>query len=145
MTRKTLSRLVPDIAVAAFLLAPITFAQPGGGKGSPRYDPSTETKIQGAVQEVREQPCPNGGRCVGQHVTLKAETGTFDVHLGPADYWKKNGIELLKGDSIEVTGSRVLVDGKEALIAREVRKGDKTVTLRNAQGVPAWSGGRRSN
>jgi hypothetical protein len=144
MRLSTLTRLACAAAFAAFCIAPLAFAQPGGGKGSPRYDPSTEIKVQGTVEEVRQQPCPNGARCAGEHVTLKAQADTFDVHLGPADYWKKNGIELAKGDTIEVTGSRVAVDGKEALIAREVRKGEKTVTLRNARGVPAWSSGRRS-
>jgi hypothetical protein len=37
----------------------------------------------------------------------------------------------------------VKIEGADALIAREVKKGGKTLTLRDAQGVPAWSGGRR--
>jgi hypothetical protein len=76
-------------------------------------------------------------------VTLKTDGGSLDVHLGPTDYWKKNGFELAKGDSIEVSGSKSKVDGTEILLAREVKKGDKAVVLRNAQGVPAWSRAHR--
>jgi hypothetical protein len=35
--------------------------------------------------------------------------------------------------------------GKEVVFAREITKDGKTLVLRNAQGVPEWSGGRRSN
>jgi hypothetical protein len=115
----------------------------GGPKGSPRYDPKTEVTVKGTVEEVKEYPSRTGWR-TGQHVTLKTDNGTLDVHLGPTDYWKKNGFELAKGDSIEVTGSKSRVDDGEVVLAREVKKGEKAVTLRNAQGVPAWSRGQRS-
>jgi hypothetical protein len=75
---------------------------------------------------------------------LKTDQGTLEVHLGAIDCWKANGFELAKGDSIEVTGSKAKVDDAEVLLAREVKKGEKTVTLRDAQGVPAWARGRRS-
>jgi hypothetical protein len=35
-----------------------------------------------------------------------------------------------------------MLDGKPALIAAEVKKGDEVMKLRDANGVPAWSGGR---
>ncbi len=40
-------------------------------------------------------------------------------------------------------GSRVTIDGKQAVIAAEVKKGADTRVLRDAAGVPAWSGTRR--
>jgi hypothetical protein len=33
---------------------------------------------------------------------------------------------------------------KVALIAREIKKGDKTMTLRDENGRPLWSGGMRN-
>jgi hypothetical protein len=47
-----------------------------------------------------------------------------------------------KGDNIEVTGAKVKYEGADAVLAREVKKGDKTLTLRNAAGIPQWSQGR---
>ncbi len=35
------------------------------------------------------------------------------------------------------------MEGKPALIAAEVKKGNEVMKLRDANGVPAWSGGRR--
>ena len=145
MTHKTLSTTVCGAALAALVSMP-TLAQQGlgGPRGSRRYDPKTEVTVKGTVEEVKEHPSPGGGLRTGLHVTLKTDNGSLDVHLGPTDYWKKNGFELAKGDSIEVTGSKSKVDDAEIVVAREVKKGDKAVTLRSAQGVPAWSHGRRS-
>ena len=144
MTYKKLWMTVFGIALAALVSRP-ALAQKGmgGPKGSPRYDPKTEVTVKGMIEEVKKYPSRSGWR-TGQHVTLETDNGNLDVHLGPTDYWKKNGFELAKGDSIEVTGSKSKVDDAEVVLAREVKKGEKAVTLRNAQGVPAWSQGRRS-
>jgi hypothetical protein len=42
-----------------------------------------------------------------------------------------------------VRGSRVTFDGKPAIIAATVRKGDEELALRDAAGRPVWSGWRR--
>ncbi len=145
MTRTTLWTTVCGVALAALVSMP-TLAQQGmgGRKGSPHYDPKTEVTVKGTVEEVKEYPSQGGGSHTGLHVTLRTDNGSLSVHLGPTDYWKKNGFELTKGDSIQVIGSKIKVDDAEYIIAREIKKGDKVVTLRNAQGVPAWSRGRQS-
>jgi hypothetical protein len=144
MTHKVLWTTAFGVALAALVSMP-ALAQKGTGgpKGSPRYDPKMEVTVKGTVEEVKEYPSRSGWR-TGQHVMLKTDSGSLDVHLGPTDYWKKNGFEIAKGDSIEVTGSKSKVDDAEVVLAREVKKGEKAVTLRNAQGIPAWSRGRRS-
>ena len=43
---------------------------------------------------------------------------------------------------MEVTGSKVTVSGKEYVVAREVVKDGKTLTLRDKTGIPAWAGQR---
>ena len=137
MTHEMLGRLAAASAVALAVAFP-SLAQQG-----PRFDPKTEVTVKGTVEEAKEVSGPAGGRA-GMHVQLKAESGVFDVRLGPAEYWKNHGFELAKGDAIEVTGWKVKSGDSEILIARKVKKGDKTVTLRDASGVPAWSGGQRS-
>jgi hypothetical protein len=144
MTRRMFLTTGCGVALAALVSMPVLAQKgTGGPKGSPRYDPKTEVTVKGTVEEVKEYPSPSGWH-TGQHVTLKTDKGSLDVHLGPTDYWKKNGFELAKGDSIEVTGSKTKVDDAEVMLAREVKKGEKAVTLRDAQGIPAWSHGRRS-
>jgi hypothetical protein len=46
-----------------------------------------------------------------------------------------------KGDQVEVIGSKVKGTDTEVVIAREVKKDGKVLTLRNAQGIPAWRRG----
>jgi hypothetical protein len=55
----------------------------------------------------------------------------------------QSGFSFAKGDQIEVLGSRVRVGATDALLAREVQKDGKTLVLRDANGIPKWSRGRR--
>ena len=52
----------------------------------------------------------------------------------------EKGIALAKGDTLDIVGSRVLIDEEPVVIARQIRKGDNTWTLRDASGRPLWSG-----
>ena len=131
------------LGVAVFAATgPSVFGQ-GKGSAVPNYEPSTEATFKGTVEQVKEVDHA-GYRGKGLHVTLKTAEGTFDVHLGPASYVTKE-ITVAPGDQLEVVGSKVKSDGAESIIARTVKKGDKTATLRNSKGVPLWSGGRRKN
>lgn len=114
---------------------------PGGPYGH-RYDPKTVETIAGEVASV-EQMTPEKGMGYGVHLLLKAGTETVSVHLGPAWYIEHQDIKIEPKDKIEVKGSRVTFDGKPAIIAAEVRKGDETLLLRDASGIPMWAGWRR--
>jgi hypothetical protein len=81
----------------------------------------------------------------GTHLTLKTETGNLDVALGPSNWLAEKKYEFAKGDLLDIVGSEVTMNGQKTLVAREITKGGTTMTLRDANGVPAWSGrGRRS-
>jgi hypothetical protein len=126
----------------------LAFSQVPGGRGKgrnvPRYDPSTEATFKGTVEEVKEVDHP-GFLGKGLHAMLKTDQGMFDAHIGPASVAAKEQLTIAKGDQLEVVGSKVKDDGVDAIIARTVKKGDKTVTLRNNSGIPLWSGGRRKD
>ena len=115
--------------------------RPGSGRGVPRYDPSTEVTVKGTVEEVSQKTGPMGWG--GTHLTLKTDSETLDVHLGPSSFLSKNQFEFAKGDQVEITGSKIEYQGSAALLARELKKDGKTLTLRNAQGIPEWAGSRR--
>jgi hypothetical protein len=124
----------------------LAFAQAAGGRGkgrnAPRYDPSTEATFTGTIEEVKEVDHA-GFLGKGLHAMLKTDQGMFDVHIGPASFAATEQLTLAKGDQLEVVGSKVKDDGVNAIIARNVKKGGKTTTLRNQKGIPLWSGGRR--
>ena len=145
MNSKSGSTVMVIAAAVIVWAVPSAYCQGmGGGKGGGRiYNPSTETTVNGTVEQVRTISGERGWG--GTHLDLKTESGTFDVHLGPSAFLSSKGFQFAKGDQVEVTGSKVTFQGHEAIIAREVKKGGKVLTLRNAQGIPEWSGGRRGD
>ena len=110
----------------------------GQGKGMPQYDPKTEVTLSGTIEEVKLMPSP-GMKGGGTHLVLNTGTETIDVHAGPTWFLKDHNYTFAKGDHIDVTGSKISVGGSDALIAREIKKGSETMTLRDSQGIPAWS------
>jgi hypothetical protein len=117
----------------------------GWGPGSPyqrMYDPQTVQTINGTVASV-DKAMPLRGMSAGIHLMVKTDKGALRVDLGPEWYIQRLDTKIDKGDQVEVKGSMVKIDGKEALIASEVKKGDETLVLRDSAGIPAWAGWRR--
>jgi hypothetical protein len=139
---KFMKSVQATLSIAGLLLASITIAMAQTPKPvRPRYDPATEVTLTGTVEGVRE--IPHGTWSAGLHLILKTEQGAVEVHVGPAMFVATHGMTLAKGDRISVTGSKVHLDGGDALLAREIKKGDTSLKLRDSQGIPEWSRGRR--
>ena len=79
----------------------------------------------------------------GVHALLKTGKDTITVHLGPVWYIENQDLKIAPKDRIEVRGSRITFVGRPALIAAEVKRGDEVLTLRDANGFPAWRGWKR--
>jgi hypothetical protein len=147
-----------SIGIAALVaVASVAAAQPatgpgmkwqgsgGWGMGSPyarTYDVKTVETVSGTVVKI-ERITPMRGMSAGVHMILKTEAGDISVHLGPAWYIERQDVKLEPGDAVQVKGARVTFQGKPAIIAAEIKKGDELLPLRNDAGVPAWSGWRR--
>jgi hypothetical protein len=117
----------------------------GWGMGSQygrMYDPKTVETIIGDVVKV-EKITPTKGMSPGVHLIVKTKKETISVHLGPAWYIDNQDLNIEPKDKIEVKGSRITFEGKPAIIAAEVKKGNEILELRNENGVPAWSGWRQ--
>jgi hypothetical protein len=117
----------------------------GWGAGAPygrMYDPQTVETINGEVVSV-DPITPMKGMHYGVHTVVKTGKETISVHLGPGWYIEYQDVKIAAKDQIEVKGSRVTFEGKPAIIASEVKKGDEVLILRDAAGLPAWSGWRR--
>lgn len=136
-----------SVVVAATLLTfaavSLAMAQTGTGGASPMYGVKTETTIKGTVESVDTVTGAGGrGRHVsgGVHLMVKTEKEALAVHVGPTAYLAEKGITLAKGDTLEILGSRVMIDKEPVVIARQIKKGDNTWTLRDGSGRPVWSG-----
>jgi hypothetical protein len=148
-----------------FWSAPQLAAQVRAGMGPMMYDTKSEVVLKGTVDEVKavsgmmmggermrgggpEQAGPQGrgmpGRGMqgmgmqGTHLVLKTSEETIEVHLGPSVFLKEQGIEIAKDDVVEIVGSRVKIGESAAVLAREIRKGEASWRLRDAEGRPLW-------
>jgi hypothetical protein len=108
---------------------------PGGGN----YDPATETTFTGTIDSVKNVPGPGRG-AGGLHLVVTTKSGPVEVELGPASFTESKNVAFAKGDALTVTGSKVKMGDQEVVIAREIKKGDQVLTLRDAKGIPAWAG-----
>ncbi len=140
--RRNLQHVLLIAAVLAALNVVAAYANSGQGQttGNRMYDPKTETTLNGVVQEVKEIAGP--GKGTGMHLKVKAGDAVYDVHVGPTWYLTQEKYTFVKGDQVEVVGSKVSYQGADAIIARQVKKGGNTWTLRDAQGIPLWSRGK---
>ena len=111
--------------------------QYGGGCG-----PQAVETVTGVVASVKKFTPVEGGAS-GVHLQLKTETETISVHLGPSWYLDDQEVQIRVNDRIEVTGFRKTFDGKPAIIAAEVKKGNGVLRLRDENGIPWWAGWRR--
>lgn len=84
------------------------------------------------------------GRHHGVQLLLGTAKGTLAVHLGPSWFVDHQRMRVAPHDVIEVTGSRVTFEGKPALIANVIRKGNERLRLRTPDGAPLWPASRMS-
>jgi len=130
------------LGVFALLLSGAAITLVSQEKSSPThanytYAPTSEQTMRGWVVETRDFQCPVTGT-VGSHITVKSETGSIEVHLAPASFMKQYEINIRKGDNVTVVGSRIMFDGKGALIAKSVAIGNETYNFRDQSGRPLW-------
>jgi hypothetical protein len=114
----------------------------GNDASAPKYDPHTETKMKGTVEEVKLPPKESEKEIL--HLLVKNGTEPVDVYLCPKSFLEEMGVGFSKGDEIAVTGSKVKQDGADLVLAREVVKGNDTLVLRDDKGNPVWNWQRKN-
>ena len=151
--KKKVVTLTAVISLLILLFATESFSQRGmGGKGGGgwgmgtaygrMYNPKTVETISGEVVSV-DKIKPTKGMSYGVHIMVKTDKGTISVHMGPEWFIENQDIKIEPKDKVEVKGSRITFEGKPAIIAAEIKKGDNILKLRDEHGYPAWSGWRR--
>ncbi len=116
----------------------------GGARGEGRgiYDPAQVEIITGSITAKKDVEF-NKGKMTGVGLDLQTDRQTIAVYLGPHMYVDLQNVRLSERDYVEVKGVKVLLDGREAFIAGEVRKGGEVLELRDDNGVPLWAGKRQ--
>jgi hypothetical protein len=114
------------------------------GQGlSSYYNPNAVTKIQGQVVSVFYFQNPEDG---SNDVRLLVRTiqGDYPVVLGPSWYIENGPLRIQPMMQVQVTGSQIQSNGAPLIIAQQVRIGNDILNLRDNQGIPLWSGWKRS-
>ena len=147
MTDLRLSRIFTAALCAALLTSGLALAQgkpaappakAGAGPGGPPpYDKATETTVKGTIDEVKIVDTPSGTQ--GTHLVMKQGGQTIEVFAGPKPFFDRQNVTFTKGAAVEVIGSKMQLQGANALIARQIKVGGKTVNPRDESGKPAWA------
>jgi hypothetical protein len=99
------------------------------------YDPATVVTVQGALVDKENVDLDGDAQTV--LIELSSAGGFITAVLAPENFLNRR-VSLGVTDQVEVTGSRVMLGGRRVIVARSIRKGSKTVGLREESGRPLW-------
>jgi hypothetical protein len=94
--------------------------------------------ITGRVASV-DEVTPVSVSARGLRLMIVTPKEKLSVMLGPSWFVANQDVRIEPRDTVEVTGSRVVIEGRPMIIAREVVKGDLVLKLRAQDGRPLWS------
>jgi hypothetical protein len=130
-TMKTIARMMTMVVFAVGLLGI------HNALAQHDYDEKTVETIGGRVLSI-EKTTPEKKRGYWIDLMLQTEKETIAVQLGPAWYIDKQTPRIEANDTITVTGSRVTMDGRSAIVAADITKGNELLKLREDNGIPVW-------
>ena len=92
---------------------------------------------EGKITEVVYLPgaTPDGGMV---EVRLQSAGQSQLIRLAPVGFLKQSGLLLREGDTVIVKGFPVAGMEGDLLVATELHKGEKTLSLRDTRGRQAW-------
>ncbi|MGH9775091.1 MAG: hypothetical protein ACRD50_09110 [Candidatus Acidiferrales bacterium] len=97
-----------------------------------RYNKSTEVTMLGTLQAIQVQK--DVAKLRGTYLLVQSIPLTLEVHMGMQT---PKSIPFSVGDTLQITGSLVQIDGRQILLAREVRSSSQMVLVRNGNGIAA--------
>jgi len=93
--------------------------------------------LEGKIAEVIYLPGPMADSGM---VELRLQSGgqTNRIRLAPSGFLRQGGLVLKEGDAVLVKGFAVAGMEGDLVVATEIRKGDRALSLRDTRGQPAW-------
>ena len=112
---------------------------PGAGYGQ-KYDPERVQTVSGRVERVDAgTPAEGMGRGLMLQVRTR-ERERMRAHLGPTWFAEQFDVAPEPGDELTLTGSVVEMNGRRAMMVREVVADQRRVRVREEDGTPIWAG-----
>jgi hypothetical protein len=143
-----MKRIAVIIGLATLLLVGVASAsvptyrwQMSGPMMMGYYDLKAEVTFKGTVTKIERMGTDHMRGMGGICLIVKSENEMYTVHLGPADFVEKT-MTFKEGDAVEVTAFKMpMMMGETVFMAREIRKGDTLLKLRDENGMPLfWPG-----
>ena len=122
---------------------PVAAQEDGWGRSSEytkKFDAKSIVTIKGKVTKIDRDAQPLPGMQKGFAATIQTDKGPEIVQVGPiwfTSYFKQKW-DVKVGDQVEVTGSKVKIDGKPVIMAMQGKKGTLVMTCRSKYGTPVW-------
>ena len=108
---------------------------------SDSWAPSTKAAVsettEGKIAEVIYLPGATEDSGMVE-IRLQSAGQARVVRLAPSGFLKQGGLLLREGDTVKVKGYPVASMDGDILVATEIYKGDKSLSLRDSRGRPAW-------
>jgi hypothetical protein len=101
---------------------------------APAYDTKAEVTLTGVVGDFHESKLR--GDDPGLHLIVQTETEAVEVHTCPLRFMKELEFSVEKGEAVTIIGSRP--GGAGVVLAREIKKGQTSLSCRDKAGVPVW-------
>jgi DNA/RNA endonuclease YhcR with UshA esterase domain len=129
-------------AIVLLITVACAAAQPATGHGV-AYELKSEVTFEGIVQQVAQATGKQA--LMGIHLMVDSGGTITDVYIGPQSLLASSGITFAPGDPVKVTGAMAAFKDSSLLLARTITRGNQTLVVRDAHGLPLQSPGRRGS
>ena len=120
------------VALAILMLAAVTVSFDRRGRDVIGYNVLKERMFEGVVAS-------KGDVVEGlMYFPLKMANGIVEVQIGPKEFVDNCSFKLNTGDRVTVIGMPVVMNGRYAVLAREVRGTNGALIVRDQVGRPLW-------
>lgn len=138
LTRNTEDQsMIVEVAEAPIGESKTTESASSSQNEQEQFNATTVETIEGTIQNV-EHARINGV----QVMTVDVKTASTEEHvrLAPDGFLVEQGMEVQKGDAVQISGSRITRDGNDLILASQIMtKGNgKAIDLRQDDGTPRW-------
>jgi hypothetical protein len=127
-------RLIAGVLTIVLATASLGYSQKPAAQ-VPNYDPATEATLKGTIGEIKQIQFGKD-----THVDLVMQSGSdmYEIAVCPPDIFKELIVSLATGDEVQVVGSKVVFAEKPFVMARQIVRGNETLSLRDKKGSPVW-------
>ena len=69
---------------------------------------------------------------------LRTANSVVQVQVGPKDFIERSNFKIKAGDMLTVTAMPIVMNGRDVVLAREIRTTNGVLVVRNPMGLPLW-------